>query len=138
MNPQKTHNHIGERVIKAVKQNMMPSVFSVAVWVAMGQAHAMPAANTLPSGENVAVGTATFNRSIANRLIVNQLSSQLITNWSSFNVGQAARVSFVQPTADSIALNRITDSRATEVFGSINANGQIFIVNLTFPPKLAP
>lgn len=107
--------------------------FKLALWVAAGlsagAAYATPAANTLPTGESVAVGTATFDRSVINQLTVNQSGNKLITNWNSFDVGSAAQVVFVQPDAASIALNRVASGSASEIFGRVTANGQLAIVN---------
>lgn len=114
---------------KSFKQSLLTSVLSVSVLSVMGFAHAAPEANALPVGENVVKGTASFNRNIPNRLIVNQTGDTLITDWNSFDVGSAARVSFKQPSAASVAVNRVTTGRSTEIFGAINANGQLFIVN---------
>lgn len=90
---------------------------------------AAPAANALPAGESVVSGNATFDRSVSNQLTVNQGSSKLISNWSSFNVGSAATVNFVQPDAASIALNRVSGASPTEIFGKVTANGQLVVVN---------
>lgn len=92
-------------------------------------AYAVPAANALPTGESVASGSATFDRTVSNQLTVNQLSSRLITNWNSFDVGSAATVTFAQPNAASIALNRVTSASPTEIFGQLSANGQLIVVN---------
>ncbi len=97
--------------------------------LAAGSVYAAPPATALPTGESVASGTATFDRSVANQLTVNQSTGKLITNWNSFDIGSAATVNFVQPDAASIALNRVTSASATEIFGQLNANGQVFIVN---------
>lgn len=105
------------------------SAVCLVLLTAIGHAYAVPEANTLPSGENVVKGSASFNRSIANRLIVTQTSDRLITNWNSFDIGSDARVSFKQPDSNSIALNRVTSGNPTEIFGAINANGQFFIIN---------
>lgn len=91
--------------------------------------HAAPAIGALPAGESVVSGSATFDRSVADQLTVNQNSSKLITNWNSFDIGSSATVNFVQPDTSSIALNRVSSGSATEIFGKLNANGQLFIVN---------
>lgn len=91
--------------------------------------YAAPAASTLPIGESVVSGTAGFDRSMANQLTVNQSTSKLITNWNSFDVGSSGKVVFAQPDASSIALNRITTGTASQIFGQLDANGQVFIVN---------
>lgn len=97
--------------------------------LAAGSVYAAPPVNALPSGESVSSGSASFDRSIVNQLTVNQSTSKLITNWNSFDIGSAATVNFVQPDTASIALNRVISASPTEIFGQLNANGQIFIVN---------
>ena len=94
-----------------------------------GQAVAGPALNTLPTGETVVSGRATFDRSVDKQLTINQSTNKLITNWNSFNVGSAAKVVFAQPNTNSIALNRISSGSATEVFGQVTANGRLVLVN---------
>ena len=91
--------------------------------------YATPAVNALPTGESVASGSATFDRTVSNQLTVNQLSSRLITNWNSFDIGSNAQVIFAQPDAASVALNRVTGGSATEILGQLNANGQLIVVN---------
>jgi filamentous hemagglutinin len=65
-----------------------------------------------------------------NNLTVNQTTNSAILNWSSFNVGAGASVNFKQPNAGSIALNRIFQGSPSQIFGSVSANGQIYLVNL--------
>lgn len=95
-----------------------------------GAAWAVPAVDALPTGEVIpgGGGSATFDRSVTNQLTVNQSSSKLITNWTGFNIGSNAKVIFNQPDANSIALNRISGG-TTEIFGQLNSNGQVFLVN---------
>jgi filamentous hemagglutinin family protein len=94
-----------------------------------GEAYAGPALNALPTGETVVSGRATFDRSVDKQLTINQSTNKLITNWNSFDVGSAAKVSFVQPNSNSIALNRVTSGSPTEVFGQVTANGRLVLVN---------
>jgi filamentous hemagglutinin family protein len=94
-----------------------------------GVAVAAPAVDALPSGEAIANGTATFDRSVANQLTINQSSNKLITNWNSFDVGSNGKVIFNQPDATAAALNRVSSGSATEIFGQVTANGQLVIVN---------
>jgi filamentous hemagglutinin family protein len=80
----------------------------VTTWVSSGQATA------------VAVG---------NSLTVTQSSDHAILNWSSFNVSADGKVVFNQPGASSIALNRIFQASPSEIFGTVQANGQIYLIN---------
>lgn len=104
---------------------------AVVLGLLSGSAWAVPAVDALPTGEVIpgGGGSATFDRSVTNQLTVNQSSSKLITNWSSFNIGSSAKVIFNQPDATSIALNRVTGIGTSEIFGQLNSNGQVFLVN---------
>jgi filamentous hemagglutinin len=64
-----------------------------------------------------------------NTLTINQASNSAILNWASFNVGAGGHVTFNQPTATSVALNRIFQSSPSAIFGQVTANGQIYLIN---------
>jgi filamentous hemagglutinin family protein len=90
--------------------------------------HAVPAAQALPAGAQVTSGSASFSTSGA-ALQIQQTSAHLVTNWQRFDIGSAAKVEFIQPSATSIALNRVTGANASEIFGVLKSNGRIFLVN---------
>ncbi len=50
-------------------------------------------------------------------------------NWASFNIGDGGRVQFVQPDESSIALNRIFQNDPSRIFGALEANGQVYLLN---------
>jgi filamentous hemagglutinin family protein len=62
-------------------------------------------------------------------LTVTQTSNTATLNWASFNIGAGAKVTFQQPSSTSIALNRIFDANPSSIFGSLTANGQIYLLN---------
>src|SRR5262245_42898066 len=62
-------------------------------------------------------------------LTINQTSDRAILNWASFNVSADGRVIFQQPRSTSIALNRIYQSSPSRIFGQVQANGEIYLVN---------
>ena len=101
----------------------------IAAGLSAGSAWAAPAANALPTGESVASGSATFDRSVTNQLTITQTGNTLITNWGSFNIGSSGKVVFAQPSATSVALNRVNNGSATEIFGKLSANGLLVVVN---------
>ena len=84
--------------------------------------------NALPTNPNVTSGSATFNQT-TNQLTINQATDKLITNWSSFNIGKDATVTFNQPSSLSSALNRVNSSDPSYIFGKLNANGQVILLN---------
>src|SRR5438552_5966836 len=60
---------------------------------------------------------------------VTQGTSSAILNWQTFSIGSSAWVNFSQPSSSAIALNRVTGSNPSEIFGHLTANGQIFFTN---------
>ncbi|MBS3786380.1 MAG: filamentous hemagglutinin N-terminal domain-containing protein, partial [Gammaproteobacteria bacterium] len=89
---------------------------------------AAPAPDTLPGGERVTAGNATIARN-GQVMTITQGSDRLITEWQNFSIGQDAHVEFVQPGADSAALNRVVGGRPSQIFGSLSANGQVALIN---------
>ncbi|HKE97073.1 MAG TPA: filamentous hemagglutinin N-terminal domain-containing protein, partial [Povalibacter sp.] len=70
------------------------------------------------------------NATIAgNSLTINQATSNATYNWQSFNISSDGSVEFKQPDASAIALNRIFQSDPSRIFGSLSANGRIYLLN---------
>jgi filamentous hemagglutinin family protein len=89
---------------------------------------APPTPSQLPAGGQVVAGQAAIASSGA-RMDVNQVSQRAAIDWQSFNVGSAAHLNFNQPSTDSVILNRVRDTQASQIFGRITANGQVFLSN---------
>ena len=89
---------------------------------------AEPAINALPTGYQSVAGNIEFNQT-ANTLNVSTGANNSIANYQSFNVGQNATVNFNLPSSQSAILNRVTGGIGSEIFGSINSNGKVFLVN---------
>jgi filamentous hemagglutinin len=64
-----------------------------------------------------------------NTLSVSQTTNTATLNWSSFNISANGKVVFNQPASTSIALNRIFDANPSSIFGTLTANGQIYLIN---------
>ncbi|OYU88940.1 MAG: hypothetical protein CFE29_15425 [Bradyrhizobiaceae bacterium PARB1] len=86
------------------------------------------AQSVLPTGGTVVSGAASVATNGA-AMTINQSSDKLIANWQSFSVGAGNSVTFNQPGASSVALNRVTGQDASQILGSLSANGQVFLVN---------
>ena len=102
-------------------------MLSIAV-SASAQVSAPVASTQLPTGGKVMSGTTSI-QSVGNVLNINQSSQRSAINWNTFNVGSGAKVNFIQPSASSVTLNRVLDTNGSQILGSINANGQVFISN---------
>jgi len=86
------------------------------------------AANALPTDGTVTAGTGRITQG-GSTLTVTQQSQNLSLNWQTFNIGSQSTVDFVQPDAGAIAVNRIADTNGSQIFGHLNANGQVFLIN---------
>ena len=85
-------------------------------------------AQMLPTGGMVSAGAASISSS-ASKLTVTQSSQNAAINWQSFSIGSGEAVQFVQPNANSVALNRVVGSDPSSILGSLSANGRVFLAN---------
>jgi filamentous hemagglutinin family protein len=81
-----------------------------------------------PSGGVITAGSGSIDQT-ANTTTIHQNSQNLSLNWNSFNIGAKEIVNYIQPSASSIAVNRIIDTNATQILGQLNANGQVYLIN---------
>ena len=83
-----------------------------------------------PEGGSVVGGAATIQGQGGPAVIVNQSTSSAIINWNTFNIRANESVRFNQPSASSVALNRVTGGLGpSEIMGTLTANGRVFIIN---------
>ena len=80
-----------------------------------------------PEGAKVVQGNASI-ASRGNRTII-RASDGSIINYSSFNLNSKESVRFVQPSATSRVLNRISSDAPTTLDGSIRSNGIVMFAN---------
>ena len=85
-------------------------------------------AYALPAGGAVSAGGATIVGGPGN-LTISQSSQNVAINWQSFSIGQGEAVTFVQPNASSVALNRVLGSDPSSILGNLTANGRVFLLN---------
>ncbi len=86
------------------------------------------AAYALPTGGEIAAGQGSIGQS-AGAMTVTQQSPRLAINWQSFGIGAAESVNFAQPGASAIALNRVLGADASQIYGRLTANGQLWLLN---------
>ncbi len=99
------------------------------VTAAMATGFLSTPACALPQGASVASGQVSFNQPNASQLNIIQSTNKAIIDWNSFDIGTTEATRFYQPGAQSIALNRIHSGNASQILGSLTANGQVMIVN---------
>ncbi|MDR1533635.1 MAG: filamentous hemagglutinin N-terminal domain-containing protein, partial [Planctomycetota bacterium] len=82
----------------------------------------------LPRGGTVTSGAAGIGGA-GNTVNIDQSSDRAAIRWDSFNIGAGGVVNFHQPGAGSLTLNRVLDLNGSKIFGQLNANGRVFILN---------
>lgn len=80
-----------------------------------------------PTGMTVTTGTATASQSGSTMTI--NTSQFAALNWQTFNIAAGETTIFNQPSASSIVLNRINDPNPSQIFGSLQANGIVVLMN---------
>lgn len=101
-----------------------PTALAIAISLSAANLHAAD----LPTGGNIVGGSGSISQD-GNSLNVQQNSDRLITNWDSFDIGAGHTVNFYQPGSNSVALNRVIGEDASAIYGNLNANGKVFLIN---------
>lgn len=81
----------------------------------------------LPTGASVANGVVSVNTFRDGMQVTN--SPGAIINWSSFSIASGQTVRFNQLTAGSAVLNRVTGNSASNILGTLQSNGRVFLLN---------
>jgi len=81
-----------------------------------------------PSGGVVTIGHARiFQR--GKTTTIDQSTNKASINWQSFSIARNETVNFVQPSVSSITLNRVVGATKSLIKGTMNAKGQVFLIN---------
>lgn len=115
----KSHNNPFKRL--AVR--ILPPVAAVGIFLnSIGVAYA------LPTGVTVTNGTATVSQT-GETMNVNQTSNKLIVNSNTFNIAANETLNLYQPSSSSSALWRVIGNDASSIYGHVNANGHLYLIN---------
>lgn len=98
-----------------------------ALSVAVCSALAAPV-QALPQGGEVTAGAGAISAA-GSSMTITQASQKLIIDWQGFGIGAGESVQFLQPGANAVALNRVLGNNASAIYGSLSANGQVFLTN---------
>lgn len=82
----------------------------------------------VPSGGTLVDGSASWVVNAAT-MTVTQTSTRVPINWATFDIGQSARVNFVQPGITSIALGVVQGVAASQIDGQLGSNGRVLHSN---------
>jgi filamentous hemagglutinin family protein len=81
-----------------------------------------------PTGGQVTSGSAAISQN-GSITTINQSTNKASINWNSFSIAPSETVNFVQPSAQSVTLNRVIGISQSLIEGAMNANGQVFLIN---------
>jgi filamentous hemagglutinin family protein len=88
----------------------------------------VPCATAAPGGGQVVAGSGSI-ASYGPHTTIQQNTSRLVIDWNTFGTRPNESVTFNQPGAQSIALNRVVGQNPSVLLGRLSSNGQVFIVN---------
>ena len=74
-------------------------------------------------------GNGTISGSGTPVTIVNQHGHRIVINWQDFSIGPGEITRFIQPSASSWALNRVISGNPSLIYGSLQANGHVLVIN---------
>src|SRR5262249_7693117 len=82
-----------------------------------------------PRGAVVRSGSANVTGQGTGVVDVHQQTPTTVISWEKFDIDAGEVTNFHQPGQSSIAINRILDSQASRIFGALNANGHVYLIN---------
>lgn len=111
-------------------------------FISRARARSAPAANALPvintdihTGNEIDGVSSIDTDADTATMDVQQTQANIVINWQSFDIGEDATVNFKQKDAlgniktNWSALNRIWDKNPSAIFGQLNADGRVFLIN---------
>src|SRR5438067_9501558 len=90
-------------------------------WVSSGFA--------LPTGEQTLFGVVDYSRPNSQTMNINVGSPTAGSSFTSFSIGGGQTVNIQQPSASSTYLIKDVGGKASQIYGVLNANGQVFMSN---------
>lgn len=116
-------------VAEIVKGNGGPPPITIAAVIAATMALLAGNADALPTGQQVVSGAVSFATSIDNKTLTITNSPNSIINWQGFSIAAGERTTFNQQNASSAVLNRVIGAYKSDIFGMLDSNGKVFLIN---------
>ena len=81
-----------------------------------------------PTGGTVVAGSATIGPA-GQTLTINQSTQNAIINWQQFSIASGETTKFLVPNSSSATLNRVFGGNPSLIYGSLQSNGILYLVN---------
>src|ERR1700745_2979958 len=108
-----------------MKRTMFVAVGCVATLFASSKVFAGPTGGTVVGGG----ANATISGEGTTLTTINQTANRAIINWQDFSIGAGEVTRFIQPSSSASVLNRVIGINPTEIFGLLQANGHVLVIN---------
>ena len=102
--------------------SLRPIALALATAGLLSLAHAAPQDGIVRAGDARISGGGAYTR-------IDQNTQRAVIDWRAFSTGAGEQVQFVQPSASSAILNRVTGSQMSTLLGKLDANGQVLLIN---------
>ena len=86
-------------------------------------------AMALPQGAVVSGGKVTVTQPTGTQQLITQTTQKAIVDWKSFSIASGEKVRFDQPSSSAVILNRVTGTDPSSIFGHLESNGRVFLLN---------
>ncbi|MDP3586946.1 MAG: filamentous hemagglutinin N-terminal domain-containing protein, partial [Sulfuricurvum sp.] len=106
------------RILKGGKISLVVSVVAGSITILCAS----------PSGGTVTSGSAAISQN-GSVTTIRQASQKTTINWQDFSIAKNETVNFNQPNSSAVALNRVVGNEKSIIDGTLNANGQVWILN---------
>ncbi len=80
-----------------------------------------------PTGPTVSHGQVQISPGLQTQ--IQQLTDKAIVDWQSFSIGADESVRILQPSLQSVILNRVVGQDPSNILGTLEANGNVFLIN---------
>src|SRR2546423_1521132 len=117
----------GGRSKQSIERRSLRVVASTHWLIAGSLAILCPSGSANPVGLTVSRGSASASQNGSKFNV--QASSGAVLNWRSFNIQKGESTTFIQPSPTSVVWNRILDPNLSQVWGNLNANGWVVLMN---------
>ncbi|MEQ1778161.1 MAG: caspase family protein [Nitrosomonas sp.] len=102
--------------------------YFLGLWMAVSLiGHSFISYAQLPVDPSIVHGGAVID-SVGNHMTIINIPNTIL-DWQSFSIGTDSSVYFLQQSAESMVLNRVTGNDPSHIFGSLGSNGHIWLIN---------
>lgn len=114
-------------------ENQKPPTNLLRIALLCGLAWSQPWAWGQPSGAQAVLGTVQLSTPSSQLLQVRTTNGagtqHSVVNWQSFGIPAGHTTDIVQPSANSLSINRVVGPDPSQIWGQLRSNGQVLLVN---------